>query len=396
VNENGVSNTGINIFAVRGKNKITISASDVIVYKDNRPFKDEVERFEPRTEDRGYDWRFRPVLNYNSDDGLILGGGPVLYKYSYGAVPFVFRMSLLGSYAFTAKSYSIKYTGDFYSVIKGTRINLDVQKTELAITRFFGSGNETVLNKDLDQSDFYKVGQELFYISPSFNIPLTKKTNVTVSPFYKYSDVSNNQNTLLGQNPSTYGIGSIKFLGLKSALVYDSRDNIIEPFKGIYAQVYGSYTPNIFLNNFGFSKAGIDLRSYVSTDSVKGFTFVIRAAGGKVWGNFPFYESMFLGGVNSLKGYSRERFAGDGVVLAQSEIRARLFRVNIILPGTLGISVFGGVGRAYLKGESSKRWNNSFGGSAWITYLNRAFNVGITVAKSDEGFKFFFGTGLFL
>ncbi|MEO8666219.1 MAG: BamA/TamA family outer membrane protein, partial [Ignavibacteria bacterium] len=394
--EKGVNNTGIDVMAITGKDKVKVFGKDIDVVKDIRPITDEKERYEPLAEDRGYDWRAGPVLNYNSDDGLILGGGPILYKHSYGVAPYSYRMSLLGSYAFNAKSYSIKYTGEFYSIIKGVRIFLDAQKTELGITRFFGEGNETDLNQDLDNNDFYKVGQELFYVSPNFEIPLTKKISFTISPFYKYSDVSYNQNTLLGQNPSTYGIGEIKFAGAKSSLSFDSRDNKAEPYKGLYAQLLGNYTPNVFKNNFGFSKAGIDLRGYVSTDSIKGFTFVGRAAAGKVWGNFPFYESMFLGGANSLKGFSRERFAGDGVVLAQTEIRARLFRINFILPGMFGLSAFGGAGRVYLEGESSKRWHSAYGGSAWITYLNRAFNIGFTVAKSDEGFKYFFGTGLFL
>ncbi len=389
---------GITIKVLEGKGKKEIDdRSGVLeVIKDERPKKDLIEKNEPKIEDRSTDFRIGPVISYNSDDGFILGGGPILYKFGLYVKPYVYRMSLLGSYAFGAKSYSIKYTGDSYSIIKGARIFLDVQKTELGITRFFGLGNETGLNKDLDNNGYYKVGQELIYISPNFEFPVQKKIKFSFSPFYKYSDVSYNQNTFLGQIPSTYGIGGIKFAGIKSSLKYDSRDNEQEPYKGIFAQVLGGYTPNIFKNNFGFSKAGFDIRAYASTDTVRGITFAIRTAGGKVWGTFPFYESMFLGGENSLKGYSRERFAGDGVLLAQSEVRFRLFRTNIILPGTLGVSFFGGAGRVFLNSETSKKWHNSYGGSLWMTYLNRLFNLGFTVAKSDEGFKFFVGTALFL
>ncbi len=193
-----------------------------------------------------------------------------------------------------------------------------------------------------------------------------------------------------------FGIRAIKFFGVNTSLKYDSRDNQLEPYKGIYAEALGNFTPNIFKNNFGFGKAGFDLRGYISTDTVKGITFAGRTAGGKIWGNYPFYESLFLGGVNSLKGFSRERFAGDGLLLGQAEVRLRIARVNILIPGMLGLSVFGGVGRVYLAGEESKRWHNSYGGSVWITYLNRMFNIGITVAKSDEGNKYFIGTALFL
>jgi hypothetical protein len=392
-------NTSIDVKVLKGtgKKEIKDRADNILeVIKDERPRNNEKERFEPSVEDRGYDWRFGPGFGFNSDDGIIVGGGPILYKHGLYAKPYVYRMSLIGSYAFTAKSYSIKYTGEFYSIIKGAKVGLDLGKTELDITRFYGLGNETVLDKDLDTKDFYKVGQELINISPSFEFPLNKKYSFTISPFYKYSDVSYDQNTLLGQNPQTDGIGVEKFMGINSAIKFDTRDNAVETYKGLYAQLFGNYTPEILKNNFKFGKAGFDLRAYVSSDTVKGITLVLRTFGGKVWGKHSFYESFFLGGINSLKGFSRERFAGDGVLLGQAELRMRLFRVNILIPGLLGISAFGGTGRVYLESEDSKRWHSSYGGSVWITYLNRLFNVGVTVAKSDEGVKYFFGTALFL
>lgn len=396
-NVHGNGTSSIDVIAIGDKSKIKINEPDEVdIERDIRPANNPKERFEPANEDRGYDWRFGPGFGYNTDDGLIIGGGPILYKYDYGVKPYSYRMSLIGSYAFNAKSYSIKYTGEFFSLIKNTRVFLDIQKTELAIKRFFGEGNETPLDKNLDAGDFYKVGQELVFVSPLFEYPALKKFSFSIAPFYKYSDVSYNQNTYLGQNPQTYGIGKIHFAGLNSALTYDTRDNEGEPYKGLYCRILGNFTPNIFANNFGFGKAGVDLRAYVSTDTVKGFTFCFRGAGGKVWGNYPFYESMFLGGANSLKGFSRERFAGDGVVVGQTEARWRIGRINLIIPGMFGLSFFGGAGRVYLAGETSRRWHSSFGTSVWISYLNRILNAGFTVAKSDEGYKFFFGSAFFL
>lgn len=395
----GVDNSGIDIKVIKDKEKLEVKGNrdnDIDIYKDDRTKNDEKERYEPFVEDRSHEWRFSPIFNYDTDNGLEIGGGPVLYKYGFRANPYVYRMSLQGSYAFNAKSYNFKYIGDFYTIIKNTRINLEIQETQLAITRYFGEGNETQLLDSLQDIHYYNVKQELFRVAPTFYIPVGKKFELKLMPFYKNANVSYDQNTLLGQNPNTYGIGRINFAGINSSFVYDTRDNTSEPYKGIYAQFLGNYTPNLFDNNYGFGKAGVDLRAYYTTDTVKGVTFAVRTGGGKVWGDFPFYESLFLGGANSLKGFSRERFAGDGVLLAESEIRIGVARVNILVPGILGISVFGGTGRVFLNGEDSKRWHSSFGSTIWITYLQRMFNVGVTVAKSDEGFKIFVGSGLFL
>lgn len=392
-----LSRTDIEIKIIKGKGKIlSKDISSLDIYKDERPENDPLERFEPIVEDRGNDWRFGPVFNYNSDNGLTLGGGPILYNYGLNIKPYNYRQSLLGSYSFGSKSYSFQYLGEFYGIIKNTELKLNIIKTELGITKFFGEGNETPFDSDLDTKDFYKVGQELLYISPSIRFPFTDKLSAELLPFYKFSDVSYEQNTFLSEHPGTYGIGNIKYGGINANISYDTRDNESEPYKGIYARLLGNYTPELLDNVSAYGKAGFDFRGYLTAGGMEGITLAMRTAGGKVWGEYPFYESMFLGGENSLKGFSRERFAGDGVIVGQAELRMRLFKVNILIPGMLGLSLFGGSGRVFLEGEESKRWHSSFGGSTWITYLNRMFNVGFTVAKSDEGYKYFIGTALFL
>lgn len=395
----GENNSGIEIRVIKDKQKLTVKGNKdngIEYYKDDRPNDNIQIRNEPPVNDRGSEWRFIPVFNYDSDNGIELGGKPIFYKYGFRSKPYVYKMTLSGSYAFNAQSYNFKYTGDFYSIINDKRINLELLMTQLAITRYFGEGNETILVDSLQDNKYYNVKQGLFKVATTFYFPFRKDLELTLTPFYKQPNVSYDQNTLLGQNPETYGIGRLNFAGINTSFVYDTRDNTMEPYKGIYAQALGNWTPNIFDNNYGFGKAGVDVRAYISTDTVKGVTFAFRTGAGKVWGDYPFYESMFLGGANSLKGFSRERFAGDAVVVAQSEIRLAVARVNILVPGMLGFSVFGGTGRVYLGGEDSERWHSSFGSTVWITYLDRMFNLGLTVAKSDEGYKFFFGTGLFL
>jgi hypothetical protein len=395
----GEDKSSIDIRVIKDKQKLRVKGNNdnsIDFYTDTRPKKDLKERYEPAVEDRGTEWRFTSVLNYDTDNGFEIGGGPVFYKYGFRAKPYVYRMELTGSYAFNAGSYNFKYYGDFYTIIKNTRINLAVEQTQLAITRYFGEGNETPFSDSLQDIKYYDIKQELFRVATTFYVPFKKRTELKITPFYKHSNVSYDQNTLLGQDTNTYGIGRISFAGINTILQYDSRDNTMEPYSGVYAQALGNWTPDFFENNYGFGKAGLDLRAYISTDTVKGVTFAFRAGGGKVWGDFPFYESVFLGGANSLKGFSRERFAGDGVLLGEAEVRMGITRINILIPGTLGLSLFGGSGRVFLNGEDSKRWHSSFGATVWVSYLQRAMNIGVTVAKSDEGYKVFVGSGLFL
>ncbi|MCG9894815.1 MAG: BamA/TamA family outer membrane protein, partial [Fimbriimonadaceae bacterium] len=47
----------------------------------------------------------------------------------------------------------------------------------------------------------------------------------------------------------------------------------------------------------------------------------VRARYGRIEGNVPFFEQLFVGGVNSLRGYDNQRFWGSQSLLATAEYR---------------------------------------------------------------------------
>jgi hypothetical protein len=74
-------------------------------------------------------------------------------------------------------------------------------------------------------------------------------------------------------------------------------------------------------------------------------------------------------------------------------LRSYLFPVKIVIPAKVGISFFAESGRVFFAGESSNKWHPSFGGGAWISYLDRALTLNITVAFSPEDTILYFTTG---
>jgi hypothetical protein len=389
----------IDVRLVYGEGKKELSDKDLAfieMTKDSRSKTDMKERFEPANEDRGFDWRFSPVLNYNSDDGIVIGGGPILYHYDYGVKPFDYKLLLTAAYAFGAKSADINFAGEFYSIIKGMKVAPRFHFTQLGITRFYGLGNETPYDKEKDKDGFYNVDQNLAQFSVEFETRLSKRIMMTISPFLRRSNTYDKPGTNLSLYPDIYGIGRIGLTGINGKLTYDSRNNATYPQRGVYIHVLGNFTPGTSEDTQNFGKAGIDFRAYYSYDTTKGVAFAFRGAAGKVWGKYPFYESLFLGGVNSLKGFNRERFAGESVILSQAELRVPVTVINILVPGVIGVSAFGGVGRVFLPDEESKKWHPSFGGSLWISYLNRLYNFELSVGRSYEGFTYSLGTAFFL
>ena len=381
------------LFYHKGKSDKISKGPGTSVYKDDYVEPDDIlERYEPKVENRGYDWRFSPVFDFNSDDGLVFGGGPILYKYGFRVEPYLYRMELTGAYATKTSSVMVDFKGDYYSLIKGVRVLFNFGMTQLKINEFFGLGNETYMNEELYNQDYYDVGQELFFVKPTLEFNILKKSKISLGTSYRYSRVIVKGNTYLNLT-KPYGVGKFSFLGFHSNLNYDSRDNEVYPYKGLLGNLYGDYYPDIFNNEEHFIKAGFDFRFYMTTDAISRMTLALKTAGEKVWGTYPFYEAAILGGVNSLRGYNKSRFAGDAALLGQAELRMKVARVYILIPAEFGMSVFGEVGRVFVKGEDSKVWHNSYGGGIWMSYLVRMFNVGLDVAHSIVGFRFYFTTG---
>ncbi len=389
----------VQVRLIEGRGQKTISGDNNFLFQieeDVRSIVNKYLRYEPVTEDRGNNWGYVPYANYNSDEGLILGGRVALTHYDYGVKPFSYKLALDAGYAFGTKGLYTSMAAQIYSFIKGIEFTPEFTLSQLEVTRFFGLGNETGYDKQKDEDGYYKVSQNLV----RFRLGLTKRfsevSSLSILGQIRVVKVMDQPGTFLFENPSTYGLGALSFAGLSASFELDTRNNKTYPQRGWFMRAFGNFTPAALKNEKSFGKASVDVRAYYSADTTMGIAFAFRGIAGNAWGEFPFYESFFIGGDNSLKGYTRERFAGNGLLLAQSEIRFPVAIVNVILPGIFGFSGFGGLGRVYLEGESSKRWHSAFGVSSWISFLNRLYNFELSVAKSYEGYKVAIGTAFFL
>jgi hemolysin activation/secretion protein len=104
----------------------------------------------------------------------------------------------------------------------------------------------------------------------------------------------------------------------------------------------------------------------------------------QVWGGYPFFEAAFLGGADDVRGLRSQRYAGDAAVYGSAELRARLGRYFLILPGEFGLFALGDVGRVYLDGESSDVWHTGVGGGVWFAFLGQANTVTASLVRGDD------------
>lgn len=381
------------------KTNFYAGASTIInTYKEKKPkpFNEETdnvyEKYEPQIEDRGHDWKPGAWLSYNSDDGLIIGGGPSLYAFDYRYEPFVYRMSLQGAYATTPRSWNIRFNSEFYDLIRNTRLTFDLGKSELSFAKFYGFGNDTKKDDGLDNGDYYRVKQELLYIESRLEYPAAKNYKFWLGYTYKFSQMYLSENSLLSQTRPV-GIEDWSTMGLSAGLEYDNRDSKIAPMSGLYVSFYNIHFPPWLDNEKSYSKTKLDIRAYLKSEFITTSSLAFRLYGAKLWGSYPFFDAAFLGGSENLRGYTRERFAGNAAAFGSMEWRAHLFPFKFVVPAKLGFLVFSDFGRVYYPGERSTNLHQSYGGGLWAYFIDPTYLGNLSIAKSSEDLAFYLSLG---
>jgi hemolysin activation/secretion protein len=100
-----------------------------------------------------------------------------------------------------------------------------------------------------------------------------------------------------------------------------------------------------------------------------------------------------VGGASTVRGLREQRYAGDGALYGNAELRLRLGRFFAVLPGDYGVFGLADVGRVFLDGESSDTWHTGAGGGIWFDFLERANTISVAVARGDNRTAFYLRAG---
>lgn len=394
-NDEIVNKSKLNVKLYTDGNRTKIISDESIYINDDKIKKpvEPVDKYEPSmpVDDRFGFIAYTPILRYNSDDGWILGFGPNYTKFGFRANPYLYYIEGTGAYATLSKDYDFRFYGDFNKIIHNSRVQFFVKASELDFNRFYGFGNQTERNPELAEENFYKTNQKDYVFEPvvSLNVSDFFKANLNLN--YRYSNVNINKEELVGVlNP--YGTGKMTTIGLGTGFSFNNIDNIIFPQKGFVSDFGAMYFPAVINNKYDFGKLSAAVTSYQTLKWFTDFTLVLRASGEMLIGEYPFYFGATLGGLKNLRGYSKERFLGDGLLSGQSELRIKIATLNLFIPATFGISGMSDVGRVFLDGEDSKQWHCTYGGGAWVNVLNTLV-LNFTVAVSPELTKYYFAAG---
>jgi hypothetical protein len=337
----------------------------------------------------GSEWSFSPWLDINPDDGLFIGGGPVYTEYAYRTYPYSKQIGMRAGLATRTMRYRLDATGEFRDWFRGVRTIFQLHASQLDLSNFFGFGNETGYNQTLDNAGYYKVDQKQIFLRTALDFSITDNITSAIGGTIKLIDSKPKTATLLHLLSPDYYNRSLTFLNINARIKLDSRDNESLPTKGIFANVDGAYIPEMLDNIHSFVKFKGEVRTYLTLQNLESSILALRIAGQKIWGEYPFFESAFLGGNESLRGFERQRFAGDASLMGSVELRSRLTHIPFIVPLWAGISAFVETGRVFLSGEHSNYWHNVIGGGVWFSFIKSEYIANFSLARSGDKFAFY-------
>ncbi len=409
----------------------------------------------------GKNWMGLPAISYDSDLGFQLGALATLTIYGDGSrYPRYDSKFYLEASWFTKGSGIFRFYYDSETLIKGVRTFLDVSYIPDQTYHFYGyNGYESVFNKSWADEDsdtyktrlYYRHKRELFRFKLDFqgNIIEPKFRWLAGLDFYSIANSTINRSkfniddsvaTLYDQYknwniiPESEWSGG-RFTVFKLGLVFDTRDNEPNPWRGVWTEIILASAPKFTSDmDRGFLKLAITHRQYFTLVK-RHLTFAYRLAfQSTIAGYTPtyaqglmYYSVMVgaynegLGGQRTMRGVRRNRVVGDGWVLGNLEFRYRFISFQLIKQNWyLALSVNFDSGRVikfievkdivenstdpieYPPGESESDYFNFGGegfhnavGAGFYAVMNQtfviAFNYGKPLDKQDGNTGFYVG-----
>src|SRR5690606_20800599 len=169
----------------------------------------------------------------------------------------------------------------------------------------------------------------------------------------------------------------------------DTRDLPSYPRSGLFAELRGSAFPAAWDVPAAFGTGEAVAASYLPLSLPLETTLAVRAGARAARGEFPFEQAAFIGGSESLRGYPRQRYAGDAAVYGGVEARTFLTRINFISRGDLGAIVLADAGRVFVDGDSPGGWHAGYGVGVWVGILDRTQAFSLVYAHGEESALYF-------
>ena len=327
----------------------------------------------------------------SSDLGLLLNLGLSSTGYGFRKLPWADHQTARVTYSTELERFRADYAGRYRFESSMLVAGLDARYSGIEVIRFYGFGNDT---DDPGDDELTRVKQRELMLAPSLRRGIGSAAELSVGVVGKLVRTTQVTGSILDE-VSPYGIEETGQIGLQSSLDIDTTDRVGLPTRGFRVRLAGSAYPAAWDLESAFGEVHGEISAWASAaDAPLSPTASVRLGGKQVFGTYPFYESAFLGGAETVRGLDRQRYAGDAAVWGSAELRVRLARVSFLAPGQIGLIGLADFGRVYLDGESSSRWHRGVGGGLFVASPQGSNALGIILARSEGRTRFYLRVGL--
>ena len=183
-----------------------------------------------------------------------------------------------------------------------------------------------------------------------------------------------------------HGTGKNSFSsGLSVNLIYDTRNNLINPMPGVYGNFVYRVNPTLLGSNHNWSSVYLDVRKYIGMNPAKKSQQNTLAFWSYFWSalsnNTPYLDLPSTGWDpynRSARGIDQNRYRGKTLLYLESE-----YRRDITNNGLLGFVVFTNVNTVSGSGSLFTSWHPAVGAGARIKFNKGSnTNIGIDYGKS--------------
>jgi hypothetical protein len=336
----------------------------------------------------------RAYFGSNKDDGIFIGGGLLFTRHGFRKAPHSSTHLVQGNVAFKTRAFNVRYDVDIVDLFGSW--DLDLTSYYLSpdnIRNFYGLGNET--NTEVSDRRFYQARLTEFLVSPSFRQNYEPGITLTLGPKIKFTRVIQDNERFVGTPQA--GITDNTFdnqwyAGLTSSFTLDNADRGVNPTQGLIWQ--NEADMSIGVNNDDvYTTLASDISIFASPSVSPQITFAGRIGASHIFGQFPFFDAVTLGGKSNLRGFRSTRYTGRSNVYNNLELRVSLFHFSSYTAvGDFGLLGFHDLGRVWTDKEDSNVWHQGYGGGFWATFFDAmAMTAVMGFSDDDTTFTLKFG-----
>jgi hypothetical protein len=337
------------------------------------------------------DWGDRsitlPRIRISSYSGLAVG---VMYHrtgYGFRREPYASRHTSGLDYSFKRTNVRFETEARWRGINQQTYYGFRALLSGIEGGRFFGLGPES---SDSFGSARSAALRKAYEVSPFVGFGLESRSRLwlLLRASHTVTDLDDPDNRVaavgLLRPPGT---GDVGLLGPALRYELDTRDAPVNAASGVLLQIDGEYYPLTWARQAGgFGALEGSAATYLPVLPSRRLTLALRAGGRRVWGDFPYFRAAMLGGSHSLRGYQKNRFAGDRSLFGNADLRLKLGRNRTIVPADIGLLGLVDAGRVWY-GETNSGWRSNVGGGVWISAIHGTQGLAFGLARGDEGLR---------